>query len=218
MKYIGREEIITDTKDWTVPKARDQKFQVALYGAGGSGSINGNYFQNVGGAGGGSGDYAFKELELKEGDRIHIEIGKGGEGMTGSDKVADYIGHIVGKTGGTTSFGEYLFAVGGLGGNIDQGGDGANDGGATGETAEGHYFGNGSSGTVDGLNYTSGGGGAAVNARGVGGSAEFNQGNGGTSAGGAGCFVEKVDGKVSRRIGAGGNGVCIITYYAPISG
>lgn len=216
MKYMGREEIITSTTDWVVPKAKDQRFQVAVYGGGGSGSIDGNFFNSVGGAGGGSGEYAFGEFTLEEGDRIQVTIGKGGEGIQGSNDVSEFIGHIVGRTGGTTSFGTYLAASGGLGGNINQGGDGGNDGGDTGKTADGHYFGNGSTGEVDGITYSSGGGGAAVNARGVGGSADTCQGNGGTSAGGAGCFVEKNGGKIIRRIGAGGNGVCVIRWYAPI--
>ena len=131
----------------------------------------------------------------------------------------DYIGHMTGKSGGTTSFGNYICANGGLGGNLNKGGQGGHDGGDTGMTAEGNYIGYGVNNSVEGINYSSGGGAGAVNARGVGGTASMLQGNGGTAAGGAGCFLEPgVNNTISRRIGSGGQGVCVIRYYTQIGG
>lgn len=217
MNWIGKEEIITSDKEWTVPEARNQFFQVTAYGGGGSGSCDGNYFNPVGGAGGGSGEMTYGEFTLNKGDRIDIRIGKGGEGLKETNNTSDFIDYIVGKSGGTTSFGNYLVANGGCGGNIGVGGTGGHQGGNSGMNASGNYIGYGVNGSMNGYTYHSGGGAPAVNARGVGGSANMSSGNGGTAAGGCGCFIEKiVDNSIHRRIGSGGDGVCIIRYYEPI--
>ena len=218
MNWIGREEIITSDRDWIAPQARNQTFQVTLYGGGGSGSCDGNYANFVAGAGGGSGEMVFKELNIPQDTRVSITIGRGGEGLIDSDQVSDYINHIVGKSGGTTYFGNMFCANGGLGGNINVGGQGGYDGGNTGMDAEGNYIGYGVNHTVDGYNYSSGGGAPSMNARGVGGCANRSSGNAGTAGGGCGAFIERVDadGTLHRRIGSGGDGVCIIRYYAPL--
>lgn len=217
MNWIGKEEIITKSQDWSVPEAKDQYFQVTVYGAGGSGSCDGNFFSTVGGAGGGSGEMKYGEFTLNKDDRISITIGEGGKGIAGGD-TADYINYIVGKSGGTTFFGNYISANGGLGGNINVGGEGGHNGGNSGMNAAGNYIGYGINGNVNNYQYHSGGGAPAINARGVGGSANMSSGNAGTSGGGCGCFIERVDSNevIHRRIGSGGNGVCIIRYYAPM--
>ena len=216
MNWIGREEIITSTTDWVVPEARNQLFQVTVWGAGGSGSCDGNYTNQVSGAGGGAGEMSFGEFTINQHERIHVEIGQGGKGLSDSDSAADFGSYIVGRSGGATSFGNMLMASGGCGGNRDIGGIGGHNGGNSGETAEGNYIGYGVVKDVDGIQVRSGGGAGAVNARGVGGTADRCGGNGGTAAGGAGAFAYKYGNSISRRIGSGGPGVCVIRYYAPI--
>lgn len=218
MNWVKREDTITSNQDWVAPEARDQSFEVTVWGAGGSGSIDGNYFNQVGGAGGGSGEMKTGTFTINARERIPVRIGEGGEGIYNpSDKIVDYVGHLVGKSGGTTSFGNFICANGGLGGNYNKGGQGGFNGGDTGMDAGGNYIGYGVNGSIDGYNFSSGGGAAAINARGVGGCANISQGNGGTSAGGSGCYIESVQNNViSRRIGSGGNGVCVIKYYTSI--
>ena len=218
MNWIGKEEIITSDTEWIAPEARNQKFQVTLYGAGGSGSCDGNYFNHVGGAGGGSGEMTFKEITLNQGTRVSITIGQGGKGVHDSNWVSDYIDRIVGQSGGTTFFGNYACANGGLGGNINVGGQGGHQGGDSGENADGNYIGYGVNVNVGEFSYSSGGGAPSINARGVGGCANRSSGNAGTGGGGCGMFIERVDSdnQIHRRIGSGGDGVCVIRYYAPI--
>ena len=218
MNWTQREEIITSSQDWIAPEARNQSFEVTVWGAGGSGSMDGDYYNRIGGAGGGAGEMKSGNFTINSGVRVSVEIGKGGEGIsTPSDRLIDYIGHMIGRSGGSTSFGNYICANGGLGGNLNQGGQGGHNGGNSGMTAEGNYIGYGVNGTIEGINYASGGGAGAMNARGVGGCANISQGNGGTGAGGAGCFVDSVvNNTISKRIGSGGDGVCIIRYYTAI--
>lgn len=216
-KYIQQEDIITKSETWRVPEAENQAFEVTIYGGGGSGSIE-TFEGNISGAGGGSGYVATANLTLEAGEEIEITIAAGGKGATGTTATAiDGLG--VGNTGGTTFFGKYLFAAGGLGGFAGTGGDGYHDGGDSGEDGEG---GVGSYGCNSQLNenvsYSSGGGGSAPNAIGRGGSANWATGDAGAASGGSGAMVINVnkDGEVNRHIGSGGPGVCIIKYNKKI--
>ena len=90
----------------------DTEVDIFLVGGGGGGNIGG----------GGSGHTkTFKQVTLRHGDRITVEIGAGGTGV--AHPVAQ------GGTGGTTKFSTYE-AAGGLGANGYEGGDGGSGGGA----------------------------------------------------------------------------------------
>ena len=106
-------KIIQATQSWKVPKAKDQKFYVRIFGGGGGGSAMA--------AGGGGGYMNNAELTLETGTSIPITIGLGGKAGTLDDNPT---------SGGTTSFGTYLSANGayctlqgiGLGGSGGGGG------------------------------------------------------------------------------------------------
>ena len=76
MNWMQREEIITSTQDWTAPEARNQEFEVTIWGAGGSGSMDANYFTQVGGAGG-----AGCFIEAGPNNTVSKRIGSGGSGV-----------------------------------------------------------------------------------------------------------------------------------------
>ena len=110
-------KIIQATQSWVVPKAKDQKFYVRIFGGGGGGSygiyIDPNevsYNQAIISGGGGGGMMNNGELTLESGTSIPITIGKGGTACSSGD------GSVNGGNGGTTSFGTYLAANGGQGG------------------------------------------------------------------------------------------------------
>lgn len=216
-KYVSREEIITESKHWTVPEAKDQSFEVTIYGGGGSGSIE-TFNGNISGAGGGSGYVTTATLTLEVGEDIEIIIADGGEGASGT--TAESIdGLTIGNSGGTTFFGKYLFAAGGLGGFAGSGGDGYYDGGDSGENGEGSVGNNGCNSQLsEDVSYSSGGGAYAPNAIGRGGAANIATGDAGVASGGAGAMVTDVSeyGEITRRIGSGGPGLCIIKYQKKI--
>lgn len=131
-------KIIQATQSWKVPKAKDQKFYVRIFGGGGGGGFgyttySGDYGY-AGGCGGGGGMMNNTELTLEAGTSIPITIGLGGKAGTSS---ADS------TSGGTTSFGTYLAANGGKSGLNDRsgGGDGGSGGGGGGCISS--YGGNG---------------------------------------------------------------------------
>lgn len=217
MGWMKRQDIITEDQQWRAPVARDQQFNVTVYGGGGSGSYGSSIFDaNTGGAGGGSGERKDGSFTIDEGTEVECRVGMGGKGIKNATKVCDYAGYSIGKSGGTTSFGAYISANGGLGGYFNNSGDGAYDGGSAGANAQGNFYGFGVTDTVNGQTFRSGGGAPAAGARGIGGQANYCQGDGGTAAGGAGLFIQEVDNVVDRRIGSGGNGLILIQYYIPV--
>ena len=134
-------KIIQATQSWTIPKAKDQKFYVRIFGGGGGGSYGeldtSGATTNSGARGGGGGMMNNGELTLEAGTSIPITIGLGGK--------AGDSGSPTGSAGGTTSFGTYLAANGG---NAYAGGSG---GGAGNRQTPGY-----------GLQF-GGGGGSAIN-------------------------------------------------------
>lgn len=80
---------ISKSEKFTIPKSKDQLFQIELIGGGAS--YDG--FKN-----GSNGKIEAKELALNEGEEVYISIGQAGKD---------------GSNGGTTSFGEYFSAIGG---------------------------------------------------------------------------------------------------------
>ncbi len=92
-------ELITNTKEYLVPKARNQEFTVMLFGGGGGLSSYINMMQ----LSGGYGNMNKGVLTLKRGDSINVVIGQAGRAN---------------EAGGTTTFGTYLSATGGGVGDI----------------------------------------------------------------------------------------------------
>lgn len=210
--YIYREVYITKDETWVAPEAKNQEFSVKVYGGGGSGSCDGNFFNPVCGAGGGSGYMNSGNFIIPAGTRVEVEIADGGKGCYGSH-ARDFDGQMIGQSGGTTYFGNYISAAGGAGAYRSNGGVGGYNGGNTGEDGEGHG-GYGVSGNVNGISYISGGGAGAVDGVGRGGSANTALGDGGCASGGAGCMVVSSNNSgILRHIGSGGPGLCIISYY-----
>lgn len=212
VRYMFCRDVITENQVWKAPGAKDQKFEVKLWGGGGAGSCS-SFDNVVSGAGGGSGYMNCKTFEIPENEEVSVTIGKGGIGCSGVT-ATDFVNGYIGESGGTTMFGRYMSAAGGCGGKLSEGGQGGFNGGAPGKAGEGNFGSYGCVDTVGGVSYASGGGGSAIQARGRGGCANYVVGDGGTAAGGAGCFVVEVDNAgVHRRTGNGGQGVAVISYY-----
>ncbi len=94
-------ELITESKEFIVPKAKNQQFSVRLFGAGGTHPVlKGMGWTKYAYIPGASGNMNNGQFKLNRGDTIPIVIGDGGN-----------ISTI--KAGGTTSFGTYLSATGG---------------------------------------------------------------------------------------------------------
>ena len=178
--YELKTEIYETNKLWTVPKAKDQKFMVRIFGGGSSGGhrVLESQYCGFGGSGGfmNNGDFT-----LQQGTTVQITIGSGGIPETESE----YPLRLKIKSGGITSFGTYLAANGG---SAQYGGSG---GGILGvyssvvttrdsQAGTGYQFGGGGggwkTGCMDGGNggYYGGGGGTCY-------AAGKKNGNGGTS-------------------------------------
>ena len=165
-------EIITANTNWKVPAAKDNSFDIRIFGGGGASYMErdtsyeysySNYF--TGGAGGGGGNMNNKVLNLTANTYIQINIGKGGTGWNGN-------------AGGTTTFGSLLSATGGEGGRSTSWGYSGGNGG-TGGGAGINY---GGRGTCNGGHGSYGGGGGGV------GTNLGHGGNGGTYGGGGGGY------------------------------
>lgn len=185
-------EYITESKRWTVPKAKDQKFDVRIFGGGG-GCWRGD-------DGGGGGWMNNDILTIQNGENVMISIGDG-VSWNSSD------------TGGTTSFGSYLSANGG---DRISGGSGSGYSGGSHHYCYGYQFGGGygSSGGVWG------GGGYGKGADGgLCGGGYYCPSGGADGTKGGGGFGLWVGGSLIASYGCGGNttgsepGICIISYY-----
>lgn len=151
-------KIIQATQSWKVPKAKDQKFYVRIFGGGAGGSYNntleiGSRNVKSGAAGGGGGFMNNAELTLEAGTSIPVTIGLGGKAGNTSNGC--------GQAGGTTSFGTYLAANGANYTDYRHGGNGGSGGGggATGRGGTGYQFGGGGSAMIFGTFAGNGGNG-----------------------------------------------------------
>lgn len=184
---------VVGTNTWTKPTSFTPEYvYVLLWGGGGGGGRGGTYPNGLGangGAGGGGGAHAralFRASDISS--TVQITIGSGGLGGASG-------GNGSGSQGGTTSFGTYLYAPGGGGGESGIGFDtiaggnqnGGGGGGGSGETGltSAYYAGvilGAGGGPGVGSQSVAGGKGAdghiAVNTTG---SAEFGGGGGGVS-------------------------------------
>jgi len=155
--YILTTEFITHNDRFVVPEAKNQSFDVRIFGGGGSGmyTLNG-----IWGAGGGGGGWMNNDIfTLTEGTVIPIIIGKGGKLDVDSSYAINHISNtsindayfINGYSGGITSFGTYLSANGGEGGRLSSGpkvnggngGSGGGGGRTNGKGGTGYQFGAG---------------------------------------------------------------------------
>jgi hypothetical protein len=185
-------QVFTASGTWNKPANGDVAF-VQVWGGGGSGGRRGG---SGGGAGGGGGSYIEAWLPLSSlPSSVAVTVGAGGAGRTGNFEA--------GAAGGSSSFGAYLTANGGSGGQHD-GTSGA--GGAGGSTDSAGGFAGGTAGAPNGGTsvYGGGGGGRGSNPAGTGGSSIYGGGGGGgghSSSGAAGGASG-----AGGAGGAGGNG------------
>ena len=96
---------------FTIPNYRNGGISVRIFGGGGSGGRS-NHYMYAGGGGGGGGQMNNATIHPIVNETIQIAIGEGGV-YDGSS-----------RSGGTSSFGGYLSAIGGEGGSGNSGGNG----------------------------------------------------------------------------------------------
>lgn len=147
---------IISSQTWSVPDNVNEIFVVAVGGGGGGGDGN-TAATDYSSSGGGSGFVASAILRVHPGDKYPCVVGAGGQGGKGS------LSDARATAGGTTSFGNVLFAAGGNPGASasnasSSSGQGSNSGGAGG-AARRHYnstsIGNGGTYGNDGERCTS---------------------------------------------------------------
>ena len=130
----SNKELVTltfvESMNWMVPEnIVNNEVSVRLFGGGGGGGMNDwtKYRGNFCGGGGGAGWMNNDIVTVYSGEVIPIIIGAGGIG----GNIYSFGGESFdktnndGKSGGTTSFGGYLYASGGGGGNMYCGGNGS---------------------------------------------------------------------------------------------
>lgn len=179
----------TSSGTFTVP-AGIFRVRATVTGAGGGGS---GCNVGQGGSGGGAGSTAIEWIGVAPGDTVSVTVGTAG--------TAGPSGGSPGGTGGTSSFGAFCSAVGGLGGDVTNGGGiggtamggdvnvRGGDGGDGGGPSDPSYGGNGGASYWGGggrAGSTGGGGGLPGRAYGSGGGGSYDR-SGGASAGGAGA-------------------------------
>lgn len=147
---------IISSQTWSVPDNVNEIFVVAVGGGGGGGYGN-TAATDYSSSGGGSGFVASAILRVHPGDKYPCVVGAGGQGGQGGSS------DLRATAGGTTSFGNVLFAAGGNPGApasnaSSSSGQGSNSGGAGG-AARRHYsstsIGNGGTYGNDGERCTS---------------------------------------------------------------
>ena len=184
--YEFKTEIIDLNTEWKVPKARNQEFDVRIFGGGGGSGFYGNSYLWCTAAGGGGGIMNNAILNIDENDIVKITIGAGGKpGYCITNSIV--LGSGVGNAGGTTIFGHYLSAIGGGGGDAgylySNGGDGGSGGGAA-------IVGNLNTRAKSGNGSQFGGGGCYMHDNGNTTDRYCNGGNGGDWGGGGGAYYD----------------------------
>lgn len=150
---------LTSSTLWTVPDGVNEIFVVAVGGGGGGGYGN-TAATDYSSSGGGSGFVASAILRVHPGDKYPCVVGAGGQGGQGGSS------GLRATAGGTTSFGNVLFAAGGNPGasasNASSSSDGGSNSGGAGGAARRHFkstsIGNGGTYGNDGERCTSGSG------------------------------------------------------------
>lgn len=202
----------TESQDWVVP-AGVTVIDVFAVGGGGSGGFGEGEYSGAGGGGGYT--KTVKGLSVVPKTVIPITVGAGGERTSATAKT----------DGGTSSFGDYVVALGGKTAGRLSGADGGSGGGGT--SADSGY---GASGGSDGSNgsnaYYKGGTGQGTTTRafeetdgelfagggGGGGGYQASGGRGGAGGGGNGTIGSTKAGDGTPNTGGGGGGTGSIDY------
>ncbi|MFT8597718.1 glycine-rich domain-containing protein [Acetobacter orientalis] len=190
---------ITESTTWIVP---ENVFRVHVRLCGGGGGGGAGYNANTAGGGGGAGGCGEGLYDVSPGQQVIITIGAGGAGATGTTDAG---------AGGTTSFGTFLTATGGGGGQSASNStisiaSGGYVGGSVGGVVFGGQPGYPASYNPSGGGYFSGPGGASL--FGGGGSETTKQGSSPTFGfGGGGSGGANQNGG-----GAGSSGIVVLEY------
>ncbi|MFJ3469043.1 hypothetical protein [Pseudomonas sp. NPDC090201] len=205
-----------DASTTYTPVAQVKRIEVEIVGGGGAGAgaVALTSGQNAIGGGGGAGGYAHTILDVTDAMRAGIPVTIGSGGVAGTS---------TGGTGGTTSFGTFISAIGGTGGTRAVGGNTAfftGAGGSGGRAAvggvlpsvQGEDGANGQNNSTNGVLSCGGAGGRSQ--LGVAGDLQVVNTNGNAGVrGGGGSGVLSVSTTTSYTGGKGGDGCCVIREY-----